>query len=607
MIPGIARKMMLRSATLAMGVALAAGCTPNGSGTGPAGSGYGLGTVGVALKLNNGADIQTVSYKISGNGITPLMGTISVPDPNSTVSLQIDSLPVGQGYLVELSATSTDGKTTCAGSSMFQIIGGQSTSVTVVLLCRTPFMPPPPPPPPQTGSVSITGTFDNCPVVTSFSAAPLSAPVGGTIAVTSTAQDSDASDTVTFAWTADSGTFANAAAANTTFTCTAVGTATLKVTVNDGQCTDNGSVMVTCTAPPPSCGNGVLDPGEECDPPGAANNCDSNCKIIPVCGNGKVETGEQCDPPDGTTCDAHCQTITIAPTACTEAGGAPKADGTPCDDGKKCTTGDVCTAGVCGGAAVTCPAPADSCHVAGACDEATGACTNPMAANGTACNDGNACTQTDTCVDGTCTGGSPVLCGAASACKQVGTCDPASGMCVSANVADGTTCDDGKKCTTGDVCTGGVCGGTALMCTAPATCNEMSGMCEGGVVDTCTPCEQGAIDAGLCDPALGCDNLTDAGDKALCMGAQSCILTNHCATGTKDVFINCFCGTAAGTSCLTAPNGPCVTPFVSASKAASTTDAATRIFDLMFPLGHATQKIQCDHDFCQGPPPVCSL
>ena len=131
-------------------------------------------------------------------------------------------------------------------------------------------------------------------------------------------------------------------------------------------------------------------------------------------------------------------------------------------------------------------------------------------------------------------------------------------------------------------------------------------MCPSGPTP-CQMCEQTGITSGLCDPAIGCDNLTVASDKTLCLAAQQCVLDNHCAAGTKDVFIDCFCGAASGVTCLTAPTGPCVMPFVSAAKASNTTDTATRIFDLMFPLGHATQKIQCDHDFCQGPPPVCPL
>jgi hypothetical protein len=236
--------------------------------------------------------------------------------------------------------------------------------------------------------------------------------------------------------------------------------------------------------------------------------------------------------------------------ACT--GGTPKPAGTACDDGLKCTTGDVCNAtGTCGGTKVTCPPAADACHVAGTCSETTGSCAAPTTA------------------------------------------------------ANGTTCDDGKKCTTGDVCTGGVCGGVAVTCPS-GTCDEATGMCPSGPTP-CQMCEQTGITSGLCDPAIGCDNLTVASDKTLCLAAQQCVLDNHCAVGTKDVFIDCFCGTASGVTCLTAPTGPCVTPFVSAAKASNTTDTATRIFDLMFPLGHATQKIQCDHDFCQGPPPVCPL
>lgn len=59
------------------------------------------------------------------------------------------------------------------------------------------------------------------------------------------------------------------------------------------------------------CGNGKIDPGEECDPPDGVT-CDATChKIVAaVCGNSKRETGEQCD--DGNTtnldgCSAKCQ------------------------------------------------------------------------------------------------------------------------------------------------------------------------------------------------------------------------------------------------------------------------------------------------------------
>src|SRR3989454_4642901 len=119
--------------------------------------------------------------------------------------------------------------------------------------------------------------------------------------------------------------------------------------------------------------------------------------------------------------------------------GAP--DGTACDDNDACTQTDTCQAGVCtGGNPVTCTA-ADQCHTVGTCDPATGMCSNPNAADGTACDDSNACTQTDTCQAGVCTGGNPVTCTAAGQCHTVRTCDPATGTCSNPDAAGGTAGD----------------------------------------------------------------------------------------------------------------------------------------------------------------------
>jgi hypothetical protein len=37
-----------------------------------------------------------------------------------------------------------------------------------------------------------------------------------------------------------------------------------------------------------------------------------NCVAVSLCGNGTLDPGEQCDPPNGTTCDTNCQTIVPA-------------------------------------------------------------------------------------------------------------------------------------------------------------------------------------------------------------------------------------------------------------------------------------------------------
>ena len=78
----------------------------------------------------------------------------------------------------------------------------------------------------------------------------------------------------------------------------------------DGTACGTGKVCKSGTCVLNTCGNGHVDPGEDCEPPGTAT-CDANCKTITpaVCGNGIREKGEQCD--DGNLinldgCDSTC-------------------------------------------------------------------------------------------------------------------------------------------------------------------------------------------------------------------------------------------------------------------------------------------------------------
>src|SRR5512133_3167952 len=52
-------------------------------------------------------------------------------------------------------------------------------------------------------------------------------------------------------------------------------------------------------------------------------------------------------------------------------------------------------------AGVICAAQ-DACHVAGSCAPETGACSNPAAGDGTACDDGSSDTVDDACTAGVC-------------------------------------------------------------------------------------------------------------------------------------------------------------------------------------------------------------
>jgi len=269
------------------------------------------GSATMSITLPDGSQILEVRYTISGNGITPITGRVNVSGAGSTVSFIVSGIPAGQNYLVELNAVSTDGSVTCTGRANFNIVAGQVTRVTVLLQCTGG----------HTGAVQVNGVW--CPELVSYAVSPLAVAVGGVIDVAATAADIDSTDdaTPTFRWTATAGTFANATSATTQYTCATAGLQTLTVTVGATSptvdvagCGESQTITVNCV--PLSCGNGHLDPGEQCDPPNGSS-CDTNCLQVPICGNNMVETPagpylpEQCDPPNGVTCDSACQNIAI--------------------------------------------------------------------------------------------------------------------------------------------------------------------------------------------------------------------------------------------------------------------------------------------------------
>ncbi len=109
---------------------------------------------------------------------------------------------------------------------------------------------------------------------------------------------------------------------------------------------DDGIVNGSCA----QCGNGNIDPGEECDDAEANSDttpdaCRTTC-ALPTCGDSVTDTGETCDDGgDSPTCDSNCTpavcgdgtTNTVAGESCDEGGPALSCDGdcTPvvCGDG----------------------------------------------------------------------------------------------------------------------------------------------------------------------------------------------------------------------------------------------------------------------------------
>jgi hypothetical protein len=144
----------------------------------------------------------------------------------------------------------------------------------------------------------------SCPTITSWAISPLQTSVGGRVNLQATAAaTTDAGEQVSLLWRGIRGRI-EAPAPVTTFTCLTGGNQAITLSAAAAGCESVASFSVFCVAP--KCGDGHLDPGEQCDPPNGTT-CLAGCSL--PCGDGIIETGEQCDPPDGTTCSATCQSL----------------------------------------------------------------------------------------------------------------------------------------------------------------------------------------------------------------------------------------------------------------------------------------------------------
>jgi cysteine-rich repeat protein len=133
--------------------------------------------------------------------------------------------------------------------------------------------------------------------------------------------------------------------------------------------------------------------------------------IVAVCGNGSVEPGEDCD--DGGTVDGDCCAADCS----------YEAPDSGCDDADACTGPDTCDgAGVCVGGPPPLCDDANAC-TDDSCDSVSGCLFQP---NADPCDDGDACTTQDTCSAGSCSGGPPPDCDDGDPCTAE-SCDALEG------------------------------------------------------------------------------------------------------------------------------------------------------------------------------------
>ena len=388
------RNLGLMAGILAMVIA---GCTSAG------GSSSGEGSARLNLNIN-GVNVDRVEYTISGSDFSDIVGTLPVVDNrNPPIWALITNIPAGTNRTITLRAYDPSGNVICEGSATVDVLEGQTVKVTIQLNCGTT-------PEDHRGDVEVDGDFNIvpqnlCPVLHSTFVLPEAVATGGTADVEVVAGDSAPGDpeggALTYSWSATSGSFADATANATQYTCDADGTQTLTVVVSDGDPTCDLTVTLEVV-----CGQDLC----------AGVNCD----------DGVACTTDSCNPADGTCSN------TPDNSACA-------------DDGNECTAA-ACTGNGC----VQNNVPSGTACTGGACD-GNGTCVPTNLCPTGACDDGIGCTA-DTCnpTDGSCTNTPDD-----GACPSDGnectteSCDPVNG-CGSSNVANGTAC-------TGGTCQAGTC------------------------------------------------------------------------------------------------------------------------------------------------------
>ena len=164
---------------------------------------------------------RTLSYNGDGGTFT---GTLVLPVGDQTLT--------ANGY-------EPDGGVVATGTAAVKIESNVTTAVTMRIYDTTPSEPQP----------------DIAPFIRSVTASRADVTVNEATTVSVNAVDVDG-DALRYAWTSDcaSGTFANPSAATTTWTSTAQGSCTLRVTVSSRQASVSESVAVHVFGPPPEGG-----------------------------------------------------------------------------------------------------------------------------------------------------------------------------------------------------------------------------------------------------------------------------------------------------------------------------------------------------------------
>ena len=230
--------------------------------------------------------------------------------------------------------------------------------------------------------------------------------------------------------------------------------------------------------------------------------CNAATCIAGVCGTTPTNAGGICAAaPD------HCTN----PSTCDATGACVAGGPINCDDQNACTT-DTCdpTTG-CVYTVVNCD-DGNECTT-DSCDSASG-CVHTANAGASCQNGTGVCDATGACVNN-CAG---VTCTALDECHVAGTCDPATGACSNPNAADGTPCEGGAG-----TCQSGACVLNPNVCTDIFVCNGGTQGCSnnpGCFCDTTTEGNNVCDDFGNCN--FPCASSADCPANSHCVTSTCC-------------------------------------------------------------------------------------
>jgi hypothetical protein len=225
------------------------------------------GGIQLGLEVAAGATLSRATYTITGpnnydRSVVVMLG--SAPK----LSTFIGGTPPGSGYRLSVTGLAQDGISQCGGvSAPFDVVGGKTTVVSLLLRCQEPE---------PTGSIQTNGSLNYCAAIDSVTANPAVAAVGGSIGLVGASHDKDGGPSpIRFSWAASSGGFDDPHAPNPTFTCDSVGSATITLTITDGDCGDSHSLSVTCSDP------GSAPAGPDASAPDTAAAADLAPEVLP--------------------------------------------------------------------------------------------------------------------------------------------------------------------------------------------------------------------------------------------------------------------------------------------------------------------------------------